>query len=129
MQQQIDTLVERVRLLEEKGAKQEQVTALARKLQAVSRIADAMESIATVFGEYHGTDGRKVPAIITAVFPVAGTVDIFVFDMSYSGGSYQLSGIEIGRKRGQVTPYLAPLQEEDEALEEAANDNLVAAQR
>jgi hypothetical protein len=112
------------RLQNELDVLKEQVAVLQRHILNTKRVHDAMNSLARVFGEYRGTDNRRVPALITAVFPRAGTCDIFVFDNSYSGGRYELTGIELGTERGQIMPYLT--DEEEGAPEDAG---LMAAQR
>lgn len=99
------------RLQNELEVLKEQVAILQRQILKNQKVTEAMDNMARVFGEYRGTDNRKVPAIITAVFPRAGTVDIFVFDNSYSGGRYELTGIELGTERGQVMPYLSDVEE------------------
>jgi hypothetical protein len=90
---------------------------LKRFVAKADRIIASLEDIGKVYGTYRGSDNRLVPAVITAAFPKAGTVDIFVFDNSYSGGNYQLTGIYLGPGKGEMSPYLATELAEDSADE------------
>lgn len=110
------------RLQQEVDVLKEQLAVLTRAVLRNKKVSDATENLLRVFGEYRGPDNRKVPALITAVFPRAGTCDIFLFDNSYSGGKHELTGIELGLERGEMMPYLVDCEEEGEP----ANESLVA---
>ena len=86
---------------------EKEVHVLKQFVTKADRIIASLQDVGAIFGHYRGSDNRLVPAIITNAFPKVGTVDIFVFDINYSGGNYQLTGIELGNLRGQMQPYLA----------------------
>jgi hypothetical protein len=95
----------------------EQVAVLTRTVAKQQRVLAASENLTRVFAEYHDSNGRKVPALITAVWPRAGTVDIFIFDSTYSGGTHEITGVYIGAARGEVMPYLSA-DEDEEAVKD-----------
>ena len=87
---------------------------------------DQLLELGSIWGQYKGTDGKCMPAIITGAFPKAGTVDIVVFDNRYSGGKCDLTGICVGTARNEIDPYIKVVAEpevEDNALEEKPEES------
>lgn len=99
-----------------------------KKLQVRMAKLERMLEFGSEFGHYIDNAGRRVPCVITRVFPKAGTVDIVVFDNSLSGGKDDLTGKEIGSGKDQVEPFISiDLEDNDSEEEESLSPNVVMA--
>lgn len=115
LQEQVKVLQEEMKVLKEFVAKADKAVA-------------AFYDLGSIYGNYRGSDNRIVPGVITGAWPIAGTVDVVVFDNQFSGGKHELTGIELGTERNEFQPYLKPEPElKPEPVEEESRE-LVAEQ-